>query len=360
MDAGRLWTRLVAVTLILVFALAVWHGGTTSSARTGDGLPDPFIAQLVNQAETVTLTSYVADLSGERPALVGGEPYTFRTRYSYSRGIKKATQYLAEHYSALGLETSYHEYRHHGLVWRNVEATLPGVSHPERIYIICAHVDSISPFPMLYAPGADDNASGTAAVMMAADILSRHRFENTIRFVNFSGEEQGMHGSRAYADRAEARGEDISGVINLDMLGWDDTGGPDIDLHAGTNPSSLALARTFRETVTHYGLDLVPQIIGAGAVDTSDHGPFWDNGYPAILAIENYHPDGEDFNPCYHSPAECADLLEHMNLEYFTTFTQAAVATLATLAEPVAKPPYSIVMPYLFVSGDLGGVPQVR
>jgi Zn-dependent M28 family amino/carboxypeptidase len=188
--------------------------------------------------------------------------------------------------------------------------------------------------------------------------------------VNFSGEEQGMFGSEAYADRARAKGEDIVGVINLDMLGWDDTGGPDIDLHAGTDVTSLALAQAFSEAVALYGLDLVPQIIDVGAVETSDHGPFWDNGYAAILAIEDYHPDGEDFNPCYHSPAECDDLLEHMNLDYFTAFTQAALATLATLAEPVvastptatpiASSPYIVAVPYVSVGEDSGGLSLVR
>ena len=84
-------------------------------------------------------------------------------------------------------------------------------------------------------------------------------------------------------------------------------------------------------------LDLLPQIIGQGALGRSDHGSFWDNDYPAILAIEDYDPGIHDFNPCYHSPAACDDLLAYMNLEYFTTFTKAALSTLATLAEPVGE-----------------------
>ena len=329
----RLQIRLILLVLALALLAALLGG--PSAAGPGDGAPDPLITQLLAQVDTTTLVGYVADLSGERPVIVGGVPYTFTTRYSYSEGIEKAIQYLYEHYETLGLDVTYHEYLHGGLTWRNVEATLPGVSEPERIYIVCAHADSISQEPMTDAPGADDNASGTAAVMMAADVLSDHQFEYTIRFVNFSGEEQGMLGSAAYAARSRARGEDIAGVINLDMLGWDAVGGPDIDLHAGTDTASLALAQTFSETVALYDLDLLPQIIGQEATEASDHSSFWDNGYAAILAIEDYHPYGHDFNPYYHSDN---DLLEHFNLVYFTTFTRAVVATLATLARPVLTP----------------------
>jgi len=329
-------SKLIVPTLFLITALMGQYVATPSSAETADPTPDPLIGQLVSQVDTTTLAGYVADLSGERPVLVGGEPYTIQTRYSYSQGIKKATQYLYEHFDALGLDTRYHEYTQPGLIWRNVEATLPGLSDPDRIYIICAHADSTSGFPTVDAPGADDNASGTAAVMVAADIFSRYQFDYTIRFVTFSGEEQGMLGSAAYAARARALGENIVGVINLDMIGYDAEGGPEIDLHAGTDAGSLALASTFSETVAIYDLDLLPQIIGQGALSRSDHGSFWDNDYPAILGIEDYYPGLHDFNPCYHSPAACDDLLEYMNLDYFSSFTRAALATLATLAGPVA------------------------
>ena len=318
--------------LVLALALLTALLGGLSFAGPDVEAPDPLIAQLLAQVDTATLAGYVADLSGERAVVVGGEPYTFTTRYSYSEGVEKATQYLYEHYQSLGLDVAYHYYLHNGLFWRNVEATLPGVVEPERIYIICAHADSISDRPMTDAPGADDNASGTAAVMMAADVLSQHQFQYTIRFVHFSGEEQGMLGSAAYAARVRARGEDVAGVINLDMLGWDGVGGPDIDLHAGTDIASIALAQTFSETVALYSLDLWPEIIGQEATEASDHSSFWDNDYAAILAIEDYHPHEHDFNPYYHSGD---DLLEHFNLAYFTAFTRAALATLATLAGPV-------------------------
>lgn len=327
-------TRLSGLAL-LALALLAWFIVRPSAAGPGDETPDPFIAELLTYVDTDTLSGYVADLSGERAVLIGGQPYTLATRYSYSEGIKKATQYLYEHYAALGLDVAYHEYLHDGYIWRNVEATLPGVVEPQRIYILCAHADSLSRQPYIFAPGADDNASGTAAVMLAADILSAYQFAYTIRFVNFSGEEQGLLGSAAYAARSRAQGEDIIGVINLDMVGWDGAGGPDIDLHAGTDPASLALAQTFSQTVALYDLDLRPEVLDDEAIGASDHSSFWSNDYAAILAIEDYYPNGHDFNPYYHTGN---DLLRHFDLDYFTNFTQAVLATLVTLARPMVSP----------------------
>jgi len=351
---------------MLALAAAAGVTGATSAVSPGGASPDPLISDLLAHVDMAALSGYVAGLSGESHVTIGGQPYTFETRHSDTAGAVKATQYLHERYAALGLDVAYHEYLHEGHVWRNVVATLPGEDPTGGIYVVCAHVDSIAP-RQEDAPGADDNASGVAAVLLAAEILSQYEFEHTLRFVNFTGEEQGLLGSAAYADEARAKGDQIAGVINLDMIGWDSTGGPDFDLHAGTDPASISLAQTFSETVAAYGLDLLPEILTDEATASSDHGSFWDNGYPAVLAIEDYHPGRKDFNPYYHTSD---DLLVHLNLEYFTTFTRAMLATVAALAEPVTAPlptptptasptptdtpQYHIILPYIEVADTSG------
>jgi len=291
------------------------------------GTPEPIISAIMEQVTAEALARYVGDLSGENEVLVGGQPYTIRTRYSWATtAASKAAQYLYEHYQNLGLQVEYHTY-YSG--WRNVVATLPGRIHPEQIYLITSHYDSTSDSPYLYAPGADDNASGTAAVMVAADILSQYEFEATIRFINFSGEEQGLYGSQAYAHDAAQRGDDIRGVINLDMIAWDSKWGPDVDLHAGTMASSIALANFFSDTIHTYDLNLIPEILTTNALGLSDHAPFWDQGYPALLGIEDYYPNQHDFSTYYHT---IGDRLSTLNQGYFTAFAQAAIGTLARLA----------------------------
>ena len=119
------------------------------------------------------------------------------TRYSYATAqLDQAAQYLAGEYTALGLTVTYDPFAFNGNTMTNLAAELPGVG-PDRdhIYILCAHYDSTSSNkPSSVAPGADDNASGSAAVLEAARILSQSRFNRTIRFVHFAGEEQGMTG----------------------------------------------------------------------------------------------------------------------------------------------------------------------
>ncbi len=101
-------------------------------------------------------------------------------------------------------------------------AEIRGTVHPERIWLVGGHFDDTSETPYSRAPGADDNASGTAATLVLAGILREHRFADTVRFVHFSGEEQGQWGSRAYARSLSSAGSAGDGVHRPghDRLGW--------------------------------------------------------------------------------------------------------------------------------------------
>ena len=198
-----------------------------------------------------------------------------------------------------------------------------GLTQPQRIFMVIAHLDSISNIPYSYAPGADDNASGAAAVMAIADILSQHNFGCTLRYALFTGEEQGYYGSWAYAQSAYQSGEDIEGVLNLDMLAYNSLGSsPILELHTRPNSAEdLAIAELFDDSVWAYSLDLEPEIYTDGE-SFSDHSSFWNHGFPAIMAIE----DWSDHTPFYHNTG---DQLETLNLAYYTEFTKAALATFA-------------------------------
>jgi hypothetical protein len=87
----------------------------------------------------------------------------------------------------------------------------------------------------------------------------------------------------------------------------------------------MDLAELFSDVVGIYDLNLIPQIVSNGS-GASDQASFWNWGYPAILAIEDYEPGGHDFNPYYHSDQ---DLLQQLDLEYFAEFARAAVGTFA-------------------------------
>jgi hypothetical protein len=288
---------------------------------------DPFIQQMIAQVDSSLVYSYTGGLSGEWPVMIGGSPYTITTRHTHSGvPIQKATQYAGEHLASLGLGIEYHEWG--GSTYPSVIGQLTGETKPEDVYIIGAHIDDMPSSGL--APGADDNASGTTAVLIAADILTQYQWDCTLRFALFTGEEQGLLGSDAYAQRAYNSGENILGVLNLDMIAWNTAdSSPDIDLHASTSLSAtLDLAHVFSDVVSSYDLDLIPQIIENG-LSASDHASFWSYGYTAILGIEDYYPSRHDFNPYYHT---ANDQLEVLDLEYYAEFVKASVATFAHMS----------------------------
>ena len=284
--------------------------------------PDPFVQQIIDQITASEIYDLTAGLSGIDPVTIGGEPYTILTRHTYRvEPMQKATQYVGETLSDLGLSIEYH-------IWDsryppNVIGEIPGLVNPQDIYIIGGHLDDMPDAEV--APGADDNASGSVATMLAAKIFSQYYWGCTLRFALWTGEEQGLLGSKAYAQRSYNAGENILGYLNLDMIAWDATGQPEIDLHANSDiPATLDLAQLFADVITAYSFGLVPEIIPEGT-RASDHAPFWNYNYVSILGIE----DMSDFNDYYHTPD---DTLENLNLPYYTEFVQASLATFAHMS----------------------------
>ena len=300
------------------------------------------VADMIGEVKTTNLYTFVSRLSGVTRAVTGGEWYQILTRHT-SKAIptQRATEYAFQHLQALGLNVRYHSWSRGIYDNRNVVADLPGGSLASEIVLIVAHLDAISP-DSTTTPGADDNASGSAGVLAVADILAKYRFDRTVRFVFFTGEEQGMYGSGEYAAAAYAVGDNITGVLNLDMISWDSDSSPTLRLHTRLTGDSgyagdRAIAEVFTNVVANYGMaaHLTP-IITADGNTYSDHSSFWNNGYPAILAIE----DDDDFTPYYH---QTSDTLSTLNLTYFSWFVKAAVGTIAHMAEPVRRVPFDVI-----------------
>jgi hypothetical protein len=281
--------------------------------------PDPYIETIIAPVTSSDLASMVLTLQG------------FQTRYASTTNCEAAGDAIYGTFAALGLDDVHFESFTFsgGYASRNVVAQKTGRTYPADIYIICAHYDSTSPSRLTLAPGADDNASGTAAVLEAARALASHDFDFTVRVIAFSAEEWGLYGSKAYAAAARAAQQRILGVINLDMIAYADAMPEDLSLIV--NGGSGWLADLFLAAGANYG-----PVAGAKTVDPSiiysDHSPFWDHGYPALLAIEDYPLH----NPYYH---QTSDTLDKLNMDFFTASTRAAAGLLAELAQPV-KPGY--------------------
>ena len=296
---------------------------------------DTDIAGMINQVLTSTIYSLTGDLTGEWATIISGEPYTISNRYTFyppipneNPPIKKATEYIFQEFALLDISPEYHywESERYSVTlyppenYPNVIGTITGTQRPEDIFMITAHLDD-APFSDP-APGADDNASGTVGVLVAAQILSQYEWDCTLRFATFTGEEQGLLGSSAYAKQAYELEENILAVLNLDMIAYNSKNddAPDIDLNTHTAQDQV-IANLLINVISSYGLDLAPEIIQPGT-GASDHASFWAYGYPAILAIEDHN----DFNPFYHSRN---DTLDKLDMDYYTEFVKATVGTLA-------------------------------
>jgi len=298
----------------------------------------PFLTQ-------TEFTQILQDLSGETAIELDGRNVLLKTRYTFSEQIEEVEQYLYEFYVDLGIDVRYVEWEYtvYGQVYmgRNIVAELPGTTSPERVWLLGGHFDTTSETPRIDAPGADNNGSGTALTLLIAKILNRATFGDTVRFVHFSGSEQGQWGSQAYVQAlADNPDLEIMSYINLDEVGWDANDDARIELHLGAENSSHFLATQFEQFNERHQQGLMIQHRITDANTRSDHAPFWEAGYPALWATQNSMANTtgqKDRNP-YASTV--ADTIEQINAEYVVRHGRVWLGTLATLADiqPVVVP----------------------
>lgn len=291
------------------------------------------IQEIIDAVNIDSLMFFVEELSGERSTLINGSPYTIVSRHKNSPSNDKAADYIKQKLESYGLQTFDQNFSSSG---RNVYAVQTGTDTPDEKYIICAHYDDMPSGSI--APGADDNGSGTAAVIEAARILSSYSFPFTVVYALWDEEEQGLVGSNYYANQAATAGDIIKGVVNMDMIAWEGNNIDIVDIHTRNVGDSYELSDKAVEINGSYNLDLILDLKDPGST-YSDHASFWSNGYGAILLIE----DGSDFNPYYHSTS---DLIQYFDNDFFLKCSQLSIATLASMAmnmtmsishEPVAS-----------------------
>jgi hypothetical protein len=234
-------------------------------------LPDPRIQEMVASVSITRIDSRVQRLQD------------FVTRYSDQDSCLAAAHWIKSQFESFGIDSVYFH------VWSpqyhpNVVAVLPGAEHPEKIVIIGGHYDSVTS-EHTFCPGADDNASGTAAVLECAQILSQYEFDYTVVLIAFCGEELGLLGSEYYATEAAARGDDIVGMVAVDMIGYVEPN-DQLDLDIIDNESSAWM----RDRVMAVGTLYVPELSivhGTLTGGSSDHASFWRHGYDAIMFFED-------------------------------------------------------------------------
>jgi len=289
---------------------------------------NPVIQWIIDQITPTEITGMLRELSGKRPTIVRGVQDTIKTRYTTTRKNSSGIWYFYEKASSYaGIDSvKFHSFTWSSYTDSNVVATKVGRVYPRKQYLIDGHIDCTSQtqYRDTLAPGADDNASGTIAALIAAKVTRQIPFKRTIKCIAFNTEEQGLYGSARYASEARARGDSILGVLNGDMIGTNYTGNNILVAYNGNRAGSIVLTNRLYEVDTTYHLGLTVQR-STSSPTGSDHYSFWQNGYESGYLEEN------DFSQVYHT---IGDTIGRMDTLYWTKAVKCMVAALCDLAEP--------------------------
>lgn len=210
----------------------------------------------------------------------------------------------------------------------NVIATLTGNERPDDIYLIGGHYDSFNQTgnPEDFAPGADDNASGTASALETARAMMKAGYEPeaTIKFVCFAAEELmlfGFSGSEHLAERYKAEGKNIKLMINNDMISHNTQPLNESTVSLNYYPGYEFIRNTAAELTAQY--TVINPAVG-NSDQWSDSKPFYDHGFPAIYFEER------EFSPYYHTSG---DIISNYDMDYCLEVIKAASALLINFVE---------------------------
>jgi Peptidase family M28/Secretion system C-terminal sorting domain len=298
--------------ILIVFLLVVLRT-TISSAQ------DARILQLLQQYNSDSVQLEVRKLSGELPLSINGQAVTIQSRLYNNAGNENTFKYCKERFTKWGYTVGQQSFSNLG---KNIFAVKTGSQFPDRVCMIGAHYDDVPTGAI--APGADDNASGVAAVMEIARILATTDFPNTIVLALWDEEELGLIGSSAYT-AGNVHGDEFLGYINLDMIGWDGNDDHKAELHVRPIGNSLQLADIVLKAKTDYNIDLELEVVNPGSINT-DHYSFWTKGYTAVGINEEYVGD---FNPYYHTSA---DVFSVLNLPFLDENAKLALVSFLKMA----------------------------
>ncbi len=284
------------------------------------------IQSVIEQVSIDSLVSTLKVLTGIEAASGQGPGDTIWTRESGTVGHELAADFLLSRFQAFGLSAVRQRFvTTYSGSGSNLLSEQTGSVFPFRKYIICAHYDDLSDSAGL-APGADDNATGCAALLEAARLLSQCRTAYTIVYALWDMEELGTEGSDYYAGLAAAHGDTILGVLNLDMLGYDADNDSLMNVHASSIAQSAQLADTVSLVNGLYALGLKMRLMNPG-ISSSDHAAFWRKGISAVMQSEA--ASGGDSSPDNHKRT---DTMDKLNLNYLYRQARLATGSLAVLA----------------------------
>jgi hypothetical protein len=268
------------------------------------------VSAVVSEASTSRIFAYERAL------------FDFDSKHITRPGNKLASAYLFDTYQSFGYAPEYQWLsppQAAGGQTANVIATLKGTANPELVYVVSSHYDSVA-----VGPGADDDSSGTAALIETARILARHPQPATIVFASFTGEESGLLGSREFVRRAVADRLRIVGALNNDMVGWANDNRLDNTIrysNRGIRDVQHAAAMQFSDLITYDAL----------YYKNTDAHAYYEAYGDIVGGIGSYPVLG---NPHYHQPHDTLDTVNH---QLVTEVAKTTAATLMLLASSPSR-----------------------
>lgn len=268
--------------------------------------------ELLNQVNGDSIMWYIQSLQD------------FVTRNAQADNRLQVANWIRDQFIRFGISNAHVEqFFVQGVDQYNVVATIPGTVSPDQYIIVGGHHDSITngSDPLVFAPGADDNASGTVAALEMARVMKANNYqpECSIRFVTFACEEYGLWGSRFHAQQSQQQNLNIKLMINHDMIAYS----------TQTPADWLVRLMPYQgfEGYTAYAMSIVDEQTSlnpyAGSFNSasSDSYPFWQRGFPVVYFFEH------EFNPYYHS---INDLVANINPAYVKEAIKASTAVCVT------------------------------
>lgn len=362
----------ISISVILCFLVA------DSTAQTTI-VRDSFIENMVKEISADSLKSYITQM------VSFGTRNTLSTQTNPKRGIGAARNWVLNKFNKFSqasggrlnaiIDTTTLQPDKRRIdtptVLGNVVATLKGTDpNDKRIFVISGHLDNMRSSVMDRvgdAPGANDDASGVAAVLECARIMSKRTFPATIIFVAVSGEEQGLLGAYFMANKARKENQEIEAVLNNDIMGSNNSSETNIiantqirvfseglpafeteksakairQLGLENDGKSRQVARYVKETGERYvdNLEVVMIYRNDRFLRGGDHTAFVDNGYAAVRFTEmneNYYHQHQDVR--VEKGIQYGDLIEFIDFEYLRKNTALNLSSLANLAKAPSTP----------------------
>lgn len=282
------------------------------------------ISNMMEEVNSTKINEYITKLQN------------FETRYIETEGNENATRWINQKFSSFGLKSRLQNFTYEGEELSNVIATQRGMNPDKKssTIVVGAHFDSITGSSYYNksapAPGADDDASGVAATLETARILSKYNYSRTIKYCAWNAEEVGLVGSNYYVNSIVDKEEiEIDAMFQYDMIGNLQSGKKNIKVHA--DQESKAQLDYMLNVNQTYMTDLNINPIYDSSMTASDHSSFWSHNYNATMTIE------ENMNGYIHTNQ---DTIDRISMSMVKSVTQLSVGCTAHLGELVNPDPF--------------------